>query len=312
MVSLLLQLQVRGQLTGAELADRLEVSERTVQRDVEALITAGVPIHSVRGPAGGYRLDGRYQTRLTGMAADEAHALAFLGLNETAAQLGLGGLLDNARTKVWAALTGSARERAERTAQRFHLDPVRWYGTSEPTPLLAPLADAVWSDRRIRATYVRNGSPAERVLDPLGLVLAAGDWYLLALRDGSRRTYRVSRFSAVEPLPDPARRPAGFVLAEVWAEARREIETRHDMVDVTIRVASAALPHLRRLVAVPGQGRVALNGEDGWVEMTVPFEGERWALTCLLGLGSKVEVLAPPALRERVAAEVMGASARYA
>jgi predicted DNA-binding transcriptional regulator YafY len=311
MVSLLLQLQVRGQLTGPELADRLEVSERTVQRDVEALIAAGVPIQSIRGQAGGYRLDGRYQTRLTGVAADEAHALAFLGLNETAGQLGLGGVLDTAHTKVWAALTGPARERAERTAQRFHLDPVRWYGTSEPTPLLAPLADAVWSDRRILATYVRNGSPRERTLDPLGLVLAAGDWYLVALHDGGRRTYRVSRFSAVEPLPDQVRRPGGFVLAEVWAEARRELETRHQLIEVTIRVASAALPHLRRLVAVPGQTRIALNGESDWVRLTVPFEGEPWAVTCLLGLGSQVEVLAPPALRQRVAAETRAAAARY-
>ncbi|WP_207783974.1 helix-turn-helix transcriptional regulator [Micromonospora globispora] len=256
MVTLLLHLQVRGQASGSELARQLEVSERTVQRDVEALVAAGVPVRSTRGPAGGYRLDGGYRTRLTGVGLDEAGALAFLGLAGPAEQLGLGDMLEGARIKVWASLTGEARQRAGRTAERFHLDPVRWYGTPEPVPCLTQLADAVWRDRRVRLEYVRDGRAATREVDPLGLVLAAGDWYLVALRDQQRRTYRVSRVRSVELLDEPVVRPAQFDLAETWAAARRELEDEEQTsVEVTLRVAARALPRLRRLVPVHGQAR---------------------------------------------------------
>lgn len=310
MVALLLHLQVRGQVSGGELARRLEVSERTVQRDVEALVASGVPVRSVRGPAGGYRLDGGYRTRLTGLGLDEAGALAFFGLAGPAQQLGLGEVVEAARTKVWAALTGDARQRASSSAERFHLDPVRWYGTAEPVPCLSELADAVWGDRRVRLEYVRDGRARAREVDPLGLVLAAGDWYLVALRDSQRRTYRASRVRSVELLEEPVRRPAGFDLAQSWTDARRELEAEHALVEVTVRVAAGALPRLRRLVAVRGQDRVPLTGVEE-VEVSVPFESETWAATALLGLGSAVEVLAPPSVRRRVAEEARGAAARY-
>jgi predicted DNA-binding transcriptional regulator YafY len=323
LVELLLHLQVRGQASCGELARRLEVSERTVQRDVEALVAAGVPVRTMRGPAGGYRLEGGYRTRLTGVGAEEAAALSFLGLAGPAGELGLAGVLDVARTKVWAALTGEARERAQRSAERFHLDPVRWYGTPEPTPCLAELADAVWHDRRVRIRHVRAGTVVERTVDPLGLVLAAGDWYLVGLRrsdgtngtdgieDGERRTYRVSRIRAVELLDERAHRPAAFALGPTWAQARRDLERRHDLVEVTIRVDAAALPRLRRSVAVAGQERVDVTVADGRVELTVPFEGESWACTVLLGLGAAVEVLAPAPLRARIAEQLRAAAARY-
>ncbi|MGA8114096.1 MAG: WYL domain-containing protein [Actinocatenispora sp.] len=312
LLSLLLYLQVRGQVGARELAARLEVSERTVQRDVEALAATGVPVRSVRGPAGGYRLEGGYRTRLTGLGVDEAQALAFLGLSGPAGDLGLTASLDTAQRKLWAALTGEARARAERSTQRFHLDPVRWYGTAEPAPQLAALAEAVWQDRRVRVRYSRAATTTERVLDPLGLVLAAGDWYLVAIRDDARRTYRVSRVVGVDVLDEPARRPSDFDLATTWRTARDELERRHQLVDVTVRVEPAALPGLRRVVAVPGQRMVDVTVTTGPVELTVPFEGLSWARTALLGLGSAVEVLSPPELRERMARESRALAARYA
>lgn len=310
LVELLLHLQVRGQLSTADLAARLEVSERTVARDVEALASSGVPVRSVRGPHGGYRLDGGYRTRLTGLAGDEAGVLAFLGLGSAAADLGLDGDLDLARTKVWAALTGEAREQAQRSAERFHLDPVRWYGTPEPAPLLPDLAAAVWADRQVLLTYVRDGRETIRTVDPLGLVLAWGDWYLVALRDGERRTYRASRVRGVTTTDEPARRPTGFDLGARWATARAELERRHELLEVRLRVLPAVLPRLRRLVAVVGQDHVDVRAVEP-VELVVPLEGETWALTCLLGLGAGVEVLAPPALRQRLAQETTAAAARY-
>lgn len=311
LITLLLHLQVRGQVSGRELAVRLQVSERTVQRDVEALITAGVPVRAVRGPAGGYRLDGGYRTKLTGVGAEEAAALAFFGLAAPAEQLGLGEVLQNAQTKVWAALTGEARERARDSAARFHLDPVRWYGTAEPVPALADLAEAVWTDRRVRLDYVRRGSATTRELDPLGLVLAGGDWYLVAMRAGEQRTYRVSRVRTVEIIDESVCRPSGFELGQAWALARGRLEGEHALIEVSVRVDADALPRLRRLVAVVGQERVPVTAVDE-VEVTVPFETETWARTALLGLGAAVEVLAPLRLRDAIADEARRTAGRYA
>jgi predicted DNA-binding transcriptional regulator YafY len=310
MMTLLLHLQVRGQASGAELATLLEVSERTVQRDVEALVASGVPVRATRGPAGGYRLDGGYRTRLTGVGLDEAGALAFLGLSGPAEQLGLGEMLEGARIKVWASLTGEARERAWRTAERFHLDAVRWYGTPEPVPCLTELAEAVWRDRRVRLRYVREGRESTRDVDPVGLVLAAGDWYLVAFRHGQRRTYRVSRVRSAELLAEPVARPPGFDLAKAWSEARHDLEREKTAVEVTLRVAAKALPRLRRMIPVHGQARVPLTA-TGQVEVTVPFEDENWACEAVLSFGPAIEVLAPAAMRRRVARELRAAAALY-
>jgi predicted DNA-binding transcriptional regulator YafY len=310
MMTLLLQLQVHGQVSGRDLARQLEVSERTVQRDVEALAASGIPVRAVRGKAGGYRLDGGYRTRLTGVGLDEAGALAFLGLAGPAQQLGLGEILEGARIKVWASLTGEARQRARHTAERFHLDPVRWYGTPEPVPCLAPLAEALWRDRRIRLRYVRDGQASTREVDPLGLVLTAGDWYLVALRSGQRRTYRVSRVDSVELLDDPVVRPDGFDLAESWTRARRELEDERIAIEVTLRVAAGALPRLRKQVAVRGQDLVPIAATDP-VTVTVPFESRTWACEAILSFGADVEVLAPAAMRRRVADAARAAAALY-
>lgn len=310
MMTLLLHLQVHGQVSARDLARQLEVSERTVQRDVEALAASGIPVRAVRGKAGGYRLDGGYRTRLTGVGLDEAGALAFLGLAGPAQQLGLGEILEGARIKVWASLTGEARQRARHTAERFHLDPVRWYGTPEPVPCLAPLAEALWRDRRIRLRYVRDGQATTREVDPLGLVLTAGDWYLVAIRSGQRRTYRVSRVASVELLDDPVVRPEGFDLAESWTQARRELEDERIAVEVTLRVAAKALPRLRKQVAVRGQDLVPL-ATTGRVTVTVPFESTTWACEAILSFGPDVEVLAPAAMRRRVADAARAAAALY-
>jgi len=310
MMTLLLHLQVRGQASGSELAQLLEVSERTVQRDVEALAASGVPLRSSRGPAGGYRLEGGYRTRLTGMGLDEAGALAFLGLAGPAQQLGLGDILEGARMKVWASLTGEARDRAGRSQERFHLDPVRWYSAPEPVPCLPQLADAVWRDRCVHMEYVRDGRPASRMVTPMGLVLAAGDWYLVAQRDGQRRTYRVSRVRSVEVLDEAAVRPPDFDLAEQWAQARRELENETTAVEVTLRASAKVLPRLRKMVPVHGQDRIPLTSA-GDVEVTVPFEDETWACEAILSMGAAVEVLGPSAIRHRIAAEIRAMAASY-
>ena len=207
LVQLLLFLQTRGRTTAAVLARELEVSERTIHRDVEALSAAGVPIYAERRPHGGIQLIDGYRTRLTGLTGDEAEALFLSGLPGPAAELGLGTVVAAARLKVLAALPSELRVRASRLVERFHLDAAGWFHASEPVPHLAVLADAVWEARRLAITYRRGDSEVERSLEPLGLVLKAGVWYLVAASEGQVRTYRVSRIRSATVGDEPSRDP---------------------------------------------------------------------------------------------------------
>src|SRR5215212_8625822 len=193
LVSLLLLLQTRGLMTAEQLARELEVSVRTVHRDVEALSEAGVPIYADRGPHGGVRLVEGYRTRLAGMTGEEAEALFLSGLPGPAAELGLGTVVAAARLKVLAALPPELRTRASRLVERFHLDATGWFQAGEPVPHLGVLSEAVWEARRVEILYRRGDEAVPRVLEPLGLVLKAGVWYVVARTDEQLRTYRVSR-----------------------------------------------------------------------------------------------------------------------
>src|SRR5438552_2065149 len=252
LVSLLLLLQTRGQLTAAELAGQLEVSERTIQRDAEALAAAGVPVEAVRGPAGGYRLAGGYRTRLTGLTSAEAEAL-FVG---PAAELGLGRVFADARLKILAALPPELQERAERSARLFHLDTRGWFRGEDKTPHLPALASAVWRGRRLSARYREGAKVVRRTLDPLGLVLKAGAWYLVAHRSAGMRVYRVSRFVSVRVRDDGFERPADFELASFWEDWSTRFERGLPKFDVRLRTTRVALPFLRPLVHPDGRAVV--------------------------------------------------------
>jgi predicted DNA-binding transcriptional regulator YafY len=286
LVSLLLLLQTRGQLTAAELAERLEVSVRTVHRDVEALAAAGVPVEAVRGAAGGYRLAGGYRTRLTGLTADEAEALFSAGIPGPAAELGLGGELAAARLKVLAALPHELQERATRAQRLFHLDARGWFRAEDTVPYLPPLADCVWRGCRVRLRYREGGTVVRRTVDPLGLVLKGGAWYLVARRSVGMRVYRVSRVAGVRALGDPFERPPEFELAAFWEEWSRAFEQQRPRISVTVQTEA---------------GRELLE-----------FESLRDAYRALLGRGAQVEVLEPVELRERVAETSRALAALYA
>src|SRR3954466_10791397 len=235
LVSLLLLLQLRGQLTAQELASHFEVSIRTVHRDVESLAAAGVPVEAVRGPAGGYRLAGGYRTKLTGLTAAEAEALFVAPA--PAAELGLGGVLANARLKVLAALPAELQERATRAERYFHLDARGWFRAEDTVPHLPTIASATWHERRLSARYREGLGVVQRTLDPLGLVLKGGAWYLVARRSAGMRVYRVSRFASVRPLQASIARPEEFELRRFWDEWSLDFEQRLARVDVAVRVA---------------------------------------------------------------------------
>jgi predicted DNA-binding transcriptional regulator YafY len=299
LLSLLLLLQTRGQLTVAELAEKLEVSERTVQRDAQALAAAGIPIASVRGPAGGYRLERGYRTRLTGLDASEVEAL-FVG---PAAELGLGHELAAARLKLLASLPADLQDRAGRAEQLFHVDTRAWFREQERVPHLPVVAGALWRGRRLDIRYREGAAVVSRRLDPLGLVLKVGVWYLLARRRGEERVYRVSRIVAARERPEPYERPPEFDLADAWARRSEAFERGHRQVEVTLRVPRNQVRYLRAT-------RVVEDGERPTV--IARFEGFDHAVHSLLAYGPQAEVLAPRALRLKIAAAVSETAALYA
>jgi predicted DNA-binding transcriptional regulator YafY len=314
LVNLLLLLQSRGGLTAAELARELEVSVRTVHRDVEELSAAGVPIFAERGPHGGIRLVDGYRTRLTGMTADEAEALFLAGLPGPAAQLGLGTVVAAAQLKVMAALPPELRSRASRLVERFHLDAAGWYQADEPVPHLPELAAAVWDGHVVRIAYARGEGSVDRDLGPLGLVLKGGIWYVVAVVDGQIRTYRASRIRDAVPLEDRFERPPGFDLASFWAESSAAYEQSTPMIWVTIRIREERLGRLHDRIgdrAMRAAVRLDEPDPEGWFRMRLELPWPEEVAGQLMGVGSSLEVLDPPEIREQIVATVSRLAKRY-
>jgi predicted DNA-binding transcriptional regulator YafY len=314
LVSLLLLLQNRGQLTAAQVARELEVSERTVYRDVEALSAAGIPIYAERGPRGGVRLVEGYRTRLTGMTEDEARALFLSGLPGPAAELGLGTVMTAARLKVLAALPTELRARATRLVERFYLDAAAWFRPDEEVPHLPLLAEAVWESRTVSITYDRGDELTERLLEPLGLVLKAGIWYLVARREGEVRTYRASRIESLTLRDERFERPPGFNLASYWLESSAAWERDVPRLEVDVRVDPAFLDALDEQIGGEAYRAAEIlegNDPEGWVHLRLRLTYPHDAPGRLLGLGSHLEVLGPPETRQRVVALARGVLARH-
>jgi predicted DNA-binding transcriptional regulator YafY len=315
LIHLLLLLQSRGSMTAAELAETLEVSERTVGRDVLALSEAGVPVYAERGRAGGYRLVGGYRTRLTGLGRDEAEALFLSGVPSALRAMGLADAGSAARLKVSAALLPEHRDAHATAAQRFHLDAPGWWQEPHTPALLPQLAAAVWDDRRITARYRRPDVHVERALDPYGLVLKAGVWYAVARTDGDLRVYRVDRFTALEPTPDRFDRDPDFDLAAFWTHRAADFarSVLHSEVVLSLTAAGARrLPHATDHAAA--REALATAGDpdsQGRVTITLPVEALDVAYDQLLALGPEAEVLEPPELRERFALAAARAAALY-
>ena len=314
LVSLLLLLQTRGGMTAADLAEELEVSVRTIHRDVEALGAAGVPIYAERGPHGGIRLVDGYRTRLTGMTTEEADALFLSGLPGPAAELGLGTVVAAARLKVLAALPTELRGRASRLLERFHLDAAGWFRAGESLPHLAAIAQCVWDGQRVDLDYERADAIVTRTLDPLGLVLKGGVWYLVAGSGDQIRTYRVSRVRGVAQLPDRAVRPAGFDLATYWSESITAFERDTPRIEVTLRVRREAQRWLEDVIDGAVLAAAVDEAEpepDAWRRIRVTLDWPREVAGRLLALGGAVEVMAPPELRAEIAALAAETVARY-
>ncbi len=315
LLSILMRLQARGRTSATELAREFEVSVRTIHRDIDQLSAAGVPVYAERGRAGGFRLLDGYRTKLTGLTQSEAETVFLAGLPGPAAELGLADLLATTQLKLLAALPDGVRPGAERVAQRFHLDASGWFRGADTTAFLPLVAQAVWNARCLRIRYRNAGEDYGRKLAPLGLVLKAGTWYLVAECGKSIRTYRVASIVDAEVLAEPCLRPKGFDLAAHWKKASRDYETGLYRRKARVRLSAKGRMRLGMLgphvLAAMNESAVALD-EDGAIECVIPIEDTEFGIRELMRLGEEIEVLGPADLRARMARAANRIARRHA
>lgn len=314
LLSILMLLQARGRLTAGALAQAMEVSERTVLRDIDQLSAAGVPLWGERGRLGGFQLQAGWSTQLTGMTEPEANALLLAGLPGPATELGLGAAAASARLKMVASLPSGWREQADRVGQRLHIDPVDWYRAQDAPRFLREVADAVWRAQRIEVRYESWRGATERVLEPLGLVLKAGAWYLLAraaetpAKGDTVRTYRLASLLDLKTVGATFKRPREFDLARTWQASAARFEAELRTVEVQARVSARCLKWLAN-ARIPFDDLAAAEG--AWREVRIRIESVEQGARQLLGFGDEIEVIAPPALRERMRQQASAVLARY-
>lgn len=315
LLAILLILQRGGRVTAGHLARRLEVSERTIYRDLEALGAAGVPVYAEPGRNGGVRILEGYRTDLTGLSVGEAELLPLLGLSDVFAGLDVGPSLRRTEAKVLMSLPEDHRRRAEQSRRRIYVDLSRWWEHGEAVPNLPTVVEALFASRRLRIRYRRGGDQTlvRRTLDPYGVVVQGGTWYLVArARKRDVRTYRVSRVLAAELLDEPVELPDDFDLPAFWAARKEEFHMTREGYPVVVRARPNAVRALGRrhhsetlVVADPVP-------HDDWSTIEFTFETRWAAIETLLGLGPNVEVLEPDELRAALADAIAQMNHLYA
>ncbi|MFD0584502.1 helix-turn-helix transcriptional regulator [Dactylosporangium darangshiense] len=317
LLSTLLLLQTRGRLTAQQIADELEVSVRTVYRDIEALSASGVPVYADRGPTGGFALLDGYRTSLTGLTTDEAAALFLNGSGAAAGDLGLGPTLEAARLKLLAALPAEQRSMAGRIQERVHVDAPGWFRDPEAPPHLDAVAGALWEQRRIWMRYRKwDRTLVERTVDPLGLVLKGTAWYLVARGRSRVNGYRISRVEELTVLDETFERPGDFDLRRYWLEwSDRLQQTLYSGGFATVRLSPRAASLWWMLGPVAERARRESGAPDpeldGWTRVVLPIETFEHARIDLGRFGPDVEVLDPPDLRALMRAQVEETLRRY-
>jgi predicted DNA-binding transcriptional regulator YafY len=304
LLSIMLLLQTRERMTAQELAHELEVSERTIYRDMIALSTAGVPVYGTSGPEGGFSLVESYRTSLTGLTEGEVRALFMLSIPTPLRDLGLTQELKAAMRKLAAALPSSSRGAEERVRQRIFLDSAWWHQEEENVPHLQTLYQALWQDRQIGLKYRPHPqAEVELVVDPYGLVAKAGAWYLVSHRNLQIHVHRVAGLSEVNVLETNFNRPEDFDLQAFWEGWRLDRENRHTEFAVTVRVAKDFIPWLPMYFGSRIREHLAQAGppdDRGRITFNLFFESLEAARERLLSCGGGLEVLAPWALRASI------------
>nr|WP_017591632.1 WYL domain-containing protein [Nocardiopsis potens] len=323
LLSILLLLQTRSRIPAGELAERLEVSVRTIYRDVEALSAAGVPVYAERGRNGGIALLPGFRTDVPGLTGDEARALFVLATRGTHSELGLDGPMASALHKLMAAVPAAHRPAAELARTRIIVDPDRWTRTPRGRVDLDVLQEALFADARLRLRYRSSGAGEAReyTVDPYALVAKAGVWYLVADRDGEPRLFRVDRMVRAGIVDEPVRRRPGVDAEALWQELRRRVEHRPAGVRVRALVRRGRLEMFRRITDLfllsvqdgeaPDGERGAGGGPGEWVPVELGYP-ERGAARQLLQFGTDVRVVDPPEIRSLLAGLAAEAARHHA
>ena len=317
LLAILAELQVKGRMTAKELAKRLEVSERTILRDMESLGMAGIPVYAERGYRGGWSLPDGYRSKLTGLTSGEISALLLLGSSSAVTDLGLAGSAQAALRKLLSALPASARQDAEIARQRIHIDGAGWHapaaGAASDPALLAVVQQAVWEDRKLRIRYraLEAETAKERIVAPLGLVAKQSVWYLVASVEEDLRTYRVSRLTEAAPLDETFERPAGFDLADYWEASTQRFRASLPWYPAVVRIAASHWLKFRQERYAYVKQEAPKQSADGWVNAEVAFHTLESACGILLSYGRYAEAIGPAELREAVRTEAQAISAIY-
>jgi len=320
LLSTILLLQSHGQLSGRELAERLEVSERTIHRDMDALSAAGVPVFALRGSRGGWKLEEAWRTQVPGVDEAELHAL-LMAQPRIVGDPRLAAAAERALGKLMASLPGHLRERAASIRQRLYVDTTGWRGGSEDLSMLPVVQDAVARDRKLRIRYAKarykpcaadevvvDSETVERIVDPLGLVAKGSAWYLVASGASGFRTYRVSRIEHAAALAIAARRPANFDLAAYWNNSTEEFRKSLRRFEAILRLESRAARTMKMwhptTVASDALPPPSTGRGEPWTTLRVQFDDEEQAVFIVLGMGARVEVVGPESLKQRIDAEL--------
>jgi predicted DNA-binding transcriptional regulator YafY len=296
---MLMMLQTHEKVTAAELADACETSIRTVYRDIEALSAIGVPVYSEQGVQGGYRLLQGYRTRLNGLSAKEAETLFLAGLSGPAQKMGIDTLLADAQLKLKAALPENIRPEIDRLQSRFLLDAPNWFSDDEKVTYLPDLMTAVLEQRCVVMQYQSWKGEINRQLQPLGIVLKGGQWYLLAQVEKDVRTYRVSRIESLTLLDETFERPKDFNLTAFWQDSLRRMEVVQFPIIAEVRLTSLGrkiMQHVCSSYAV-NQAQIEPMDESGWHRARFPVGESVHGCAELLRFGAELEVIGPPELR---------------
>jgi predicted DNA-binding transcriptional regulator YafY len=309
LLRLALLLQARGRMTASALAAELEVTVRTIYRDLEALGAAGIPVYAESGPGGGCQLVEGYRTPLTGLTNEEAAALLILGVPTALRDVGLGPPLQAAHRRLNDATRGP------RTEVTVHLDMPRWFHATEETTHLPQLADGIRRRHRVAVTHSRDGQATKsRELQPLGIVNKAGAWYLVSSAGERVIVLRVARIRTVRVLDTTFRRPKSFDLVAFWGAWSTDFETSRPHIDVVVYASPDALATMPEVFGDAARQALRDASEpdaSGWRHITLRFEHDAAAISRLAGFGSEVEIKSPPRHRAHIVDTATAILSRY-
>ncbi|MGM0806151.1 MAG: helix-turn-helix transcriptional regulator [Bacillota bacterium] len=301
LISILLLLQNHGKMTTKALANELEVTERTIHRDMEALSAAGIPVLAERGKHGGWRLVDEYRTRLTGLKDNELKTLFLSPSFQLLSDLGITKDWKEARQKLLASLPNTLQSQADNVWNRIHIDTDSWKQLSQETTALGLLQQAIWEERKIRIAYEKaNKESSERIIEPLGLVAKGRTWYLVAVSNTDLKNFRVSRIKSVELTNESFVRPANFQLADYWNKSKQNFVQSLPVFEVEVEASPAIIQRLSFSGRFAQVVITSTPNENGWIPVKLSFDTKQEATSYIIGFGDQIKIISPSSLIESV------------